>query len=130
MIIRQQYLVYSRHIKNQRTKMSDILETIVITGPFNWMVSRDLMNQIMGMSNILETVVIISPHNWLVGLKRHKESIQEGVRYSCDSCNYKATKLGILKRHRESIHEDVRYCCDSWDYKTTALGILKTPNPT
>ena len=59
-------------------------------------------------------------------LKTHKEAIHDGVRYSCDSCNYKATTLNSIKTHRESIHDGVRYSCDSCDYKATKLSHLKT----
>ena len=41
----------------------------------------------------------------LGSLKRHKESIHEGVRYSCDKCDYKATILNNLKRHIKGKHQ-------------------------
>ena len=33
-------------------------------------------------------------------LKRHKESLHEGIRNPCDECEYAATKLNDLKRQR------------------------------
>ena len=60
------------------------------------------------------------------GLFRHRKNIHEGVRYSCDSCDYKATTTGHLKKHKESIHEGVRYSCDCCDYKATQISHLKT----
>ena len=38
-------------------------------------------------------------------LKKHVESIHEGVRYPCKQCEYAATQAGDLKRHVESKHE-------------------------
>ena len=58
-------------------------------------------------------------------LRRHLESIHEGARYTCDQCDYKPTTKGDLKRHVESIHEGVRYTCDQCDYKPTTKGGLK-----
>ena len=37
-------------------------------------------------------------------LKRHKESMHEGVRYPCDECDYTATGFHNLKRHIRSKH--------------------------
>ena len=37
-------------------------------------------------------------------LKEHVESIHEGVRYSCDQCDYRATTKGNLKRHEMFKH--------------------------
>ena len=59
-------------------------------------------------------------------LKKHVESIHEGVYYPCGQCDYKATQVGHLKTHVKSVHEHVRYPCDQCDYKATVKGNLKT----
>ena len=41
------------------------------------------------------------------GLILHIRSRHKEVKYSCDSCDYKATDLGNLKKHKESVHEGV-----------------------
>ena len=41
-------------------------------------------------------------------LKKHKDSIHGGVRYSCESCDYKAKRKNNLKLHKDSIHEGVK----------------------
>ena len=47
------------------------------------------------------------------------ESIHEGVIYSCDLCNYKATQKGYNQQHVRSVHEGVKYNCEQCNYKTT-----------
>ena len=42
-----------------------------------------------------------------------------------DQCDYQATKKGDLKRHIESIHEGVHYTCDQCEYKATQKGDLR-----
>ena len=59
-------------------------------------------------------------------LKKHLQSIHEGVCYPCGQCAYKATFAGNLTKHVESIHEGVRYPCDQCDYKATRKIHLKT----
>ena len=49
-------------------------------------------------------------------LKNHVESTHEGIHYSCNQCEYKATTTGSLKKHVESTHEGVRYPCDQCDF--------------
>ena len=34
-------------------------------------------------------------------LAQHIRSKHEGVRYSCDNCDHKATEVGNLKKHKE-----------------------------
>ena len=75
---------------------------------------------------ILRVQTIINIILSYLSLKRHKESVHDGVRYSCDSSEYKATTLSHLKTHKEVIHDGVRYSCDSCDYRATALNSLKT----
>ena len=45
-------------------------------------------------------------------MKKHVESIHDGICYSCGQSEYKATVKGHLKRHVESIHEGVHYSCN------------------
>ena len=61
-----------------------------------------------------------------VGLKIHKESIHDGVFYSCDKCTYKTITIPNLKQHKASSHEGVRYPCDQCDILPfTAVGSLR-----
>ena len=46
-------------------------------------------------------------------------SIHDGVKYSCEFCDYKATQKGSLQEHVKSIHNGVKYSCDFCDYKET-----------
>ena len=57
-------------------------------------------------------------------LQKHKESIHEGIRYSCYICYYKATTLSSLTQHKKSIHDGIRYSCNICDCKATQLGNL------
>ena len=54
-------------------------------------------------------------------LKRHKESIHEGIRYSCDLCGSAFTKPSALTRHRKLKHEGIIYQCDQCEYKGASL---------
>ena len=38
------------------------------------------------------------------GLKRHIESIHEGIQYLCNQCGFKSTQKGSLQTHIVSIH--------------------------
>ena len=38
------------------------------------------------------------------GLLGHTKSKHEGIVYSCNQCNYKATQQGHLKAHKQSKH--------------------------
>ena len=58
-------------------------------------------------------------------LKRHVESIHEGIRYNCDQCDYQATQSTDIKRHKEYKHEGIKYNCEECDYKATTTGSLK-----
>ena len=42
-------------------------------------------------------------------LVRHISIKHEGVKYSCDQCEYQSLHQGHLKRHISRKHEDVRY---------------------
>ena len=41
------------------------------------------------------------------------------ARYSCDLCNYAAHRLASVKRHKESVHEGIRYNCEFCSYAAT-----------
>ena len=43
----------------------------------------------------------------------------------CDSCNYTTPKLGHLKRHKESVHDGIKYECDVCDHKFSRKDKLK-----
>ena len=39
------------------------------------------------------------------GLKQHKESKHEGIRYPCNECDYAGPTRAHLKRHKKKQHE-------------------------
>ena len=88
-------------------------------------------------------------------LNRHVESKYNGIRYSCEQCDFRTMRLNdlnwhkksvhhiikiyncekcdamlsssfSLKRHDNAMHKGVRYSCDHCNYKATQLGNLKT----
>ena len=61
---------------------------------------------------------------YIDNFKQHIKLIHEGVRYSCDQCDYKGTSKSHLTSHVKSIHEGVRYPCDQCDYKATRTRYL------
>ena len=63
--------------------------------------------------------------SWPGDLRTHVESKHEGIRYTCDQCDYKATLKKDRKKHKESQHEGVRYPCDKCDYKATEKSKLR-----
>ena len=58
-------------------------------------------------------------------LKTHRENKHEGVRYPCSQCEYIATQVSALKRHFKSQHEGVRYPCSKCDHSATDASNLK-----
>ena len=46
-------------------------------------------------------------------LKQHNKIKHEGVTYPCDNCENAATRVSDLKWHIESKHKGVRYPCDN-----------------
>ena len=50
-------------------------------------------------------------------LKTHKQSKHEGVKYACNQCEYQATTQRFLKTHKQSKHEDVKYSCTQCEYQ-------------
>ena len=53
------------------------------------------------------------------------QSIHDGVKHSCEYCDYKATTKGNLQAHVQSVHEEIKYSCESCDYKETTKSNLK-----
>ena len=51
--------------------------------------------------------------------EKHVQSIHDGVKHSCEYCNYKATAKGSLKIHVQSVHEGVKHSCECCEYKAT-----------
>ena len=64
-------------------------------------------------------------YRWKKHLLRHIRSKHEGVKYSCNQCEYHATQQGHLKKHKQAIHEGVKYLCNHCEYKATQQGQLK-----
>merc|ERR1712126_184999 len=54
-----------------------------------------------------------------IDLRRHMESIHEGVKYTYNQCDYKATYLISLRRHIQSLHEGEMFSCDNCDYQSS-----------
>ena len=47
----------------------------------------------------------------LGSMKKHIQSVHEGVMFLCNKCYYQASEKGLLKKHDESVHEGVKYHC-------------------
>ena len=52
-------------------------------------------------------------------LKRHIESIHEGVKYPCNQCDKQFTEQGNLTKHVQAKHEGVKYACNQCDKQFT-----------
>ena len=54
---------------------------------------------------------------------------EEGVRYECDRCRYKASKKSHLNEHKKAQHEGQikpkKFRCDQCDYRVSQKGNLK-----
>ena len=50
------------------------------------------------------------------------KSVHDGVKHSCEFCDYMATTKSSLQQHVKSIHEGVKHSCEFCDYK----GIMYT----
>ena len=59
-------------------------------------------------------------------LKTHQQSKHDGVRYSCNQCEYQATQQGSLKTHQQFKHKCVQYFCDQCEYQAATQSSLKT----
>ena len=58
-------------------------------------------------------------------LKRHVENKHIRIRYACDECDYVAKRADNLKVHVESKHEGVRYPCFQCEHVGTTAKDLK-----
>ena len=54
-----------------------------------------------------------------------KISVDDNGLYSCNHCNYKVNNKGSLKKHQQSIHEGIRYKCKQCEYKATEKSNLR-----
>ena len=59
------------------------------------------------------------------GLLHHKRSVNHGVKYACNKCDYKATQQGNLTVHIQSKHDGVKYACNQCDYQASRQDSLK-----
>jgi len=57
-------------------------------------------------------------------LEKHRQRMHEGIRYSCDWCEYKAAEKYNLKVHVESKHQGIRHSCDVCPFKATSIRNL------
>ena len=58
-------------------------------------------------------------------LEIHTQGSHEGVRYPCDLCSYKATRIANLKQHKKSRHEGLIFRCKECDFKSVYVSGLK-----
>ena len=54
----------------------------------------------------------------------HVESVHEGIKYSCELCDFKASHKPHLKIHVKCDHEAVMYSCELCDYTGTDKSTL------
>ena len=59
------------------------------------------------------------------GLRLHRSSVHEGVRYFCNECDFQGTTQFKLKIHRQSQHEGLLNSCDKCEYKAVQRSSLK-----
>ena len=81
----------------------------VNTKQHNQVISRDMLTQCKnhkGHFTILVKGQSDYKSNFAGSLKKHIESIHEGVRYPCGQCDYRATEKGNLKKHYISKHSN------------------------
>ena len=45
------------------------------------------------------------------------ESVHEGIKYSCEQCEYQATRKESLDKHRRSVHDWIKYPCGQFEYQ-------------
>ena len=53
------------------------------------------------------------------------KSIHDGVKFSCEYCEYKAATKRSLQNHVKSIHDGVKYSCEYCDFKATEKSNLQ-----
>ena len=52
------------------------------------------------------------------------QSIHNGVKHSCELCEYKAGTKSNLQQHVQSIHNGVKHSCEFCEYKGSSKGHL------
>jgi len=58
-------------------------------------------------------------------LREHRQAIHEGIKYSCDMCEHRATTKSNLKKHKQLKHElDRFFPCHQCDFTATTVGEL------
>ena len=62
---------------------------------------------------------VVHTDTYNLQLKKHIESIHEGVCNPCSECDYKVTTNDYPMKHIESIHKGDRYSCSQCEYKAT-----------
>ena len=50
------------------------------------------------------------------------KNIHGGVRFNCDTCDFKTTQQCNLNDHKKAIHKGVKYNCDQCEFKSTGRG--------
>ena len=57
--------------------------------------------------------------------EKHVQSIHDGVKHSCEFCDFKATTKDNLQAHVHSVHEGVKYSCECCDYIATTKATFE-----
>ena len=58
--------------------------------------------------------------------EKNQQSKHEGLRYSCNQCEYQATLQVNLKSHEQSKHGGVKYSCKQCKHQVTRQDQLNT----
>ena len=62
-------------------------------------------------------------------LKIHTDSVHEGIKQPCDSCEYQASSLATLRVHKQAEHEGVTHKCSFCEFvakfRATLIGHMK-----
>ena len=61
-------------------------------------------------------------------LKKHIETMHNGVRYRCNECSYLSSDKANLRRHVLTLHEGLKFPCQNCDYHATDSGNLRRHN--
>merc|ERR1712025_571720 len=58
-------------------------------------------------------------------LREHRQAIHEGIKYSCDMCDHRATTKSNLKKHKQLKHElDKFFPCHQCEYTASTVSEL------
>ena len=107
---------------DQDTSTEFVEEQTVISDNINNQAQQQRYGSVVRGNGIYECDRCNKTYSDSGGLKRHIQSVHEGVKYTCDQCDYQAAQKCYLRRHIQSKHEGVKYGCDQCDYQST------TPN--